>query len=162
VVLSTALWGASAVANKIVLHRLSPHFIIFYQISISVPFFFLCGLLWDQPMITALNGEVVIALLYQALVAAAFGFIAWNTLLQYHGAVILNSFISSCPSRSFPAWWPLSEPLTAKILLLSFHHGTNGRPHLDPKTMGYLFSARDQSHSSLPLPRGGKEKLKLH
>jgi drug/metabolite transporter (DMT)-like permease len=117
-VLSTALWGASAVYTKTVLHRLSPHFIAFYQISLSVPFFFVCGFLWDQPMIGTLNGGVVTALLYQAVVAAAFGFIAWNTLLQHHGAVILNSFNFIMPVTGvFLAWWLLDEPLTVKILL---------------------------------------------
>ena len=120
-VLSTFLWAASAVYTKTVLHRLSPHFITFYQISLSVPFFFLSGFLWDQPMIVGLNGEVVTALLYQALVAAAFGFVAWNTLLQHHGAVILNSFNFILPITGvFLAWWLLSEPLTTKILLALF------------------------------------------
>jgi drug/metabolite transporter (DMT)-like permease len=116
--LSTSLWAVSAVYTKTVLHRLSPHFIAFYQMAVSVPLFLLCGLLWDQPMIGALNAEVVLAVLYQALVAAAFGFIAWNTLLQHHGAVILNSFNFILPITGvFLAWWLLSEPLTVKILL---------------------------------------------
>jgi len=117
-VLSTFFWGASTVYTKTALHRLSPHFIAFYQMILSIPLFFLCGFLWDQPMITTLNGEVVMAVLYQALVAAAFGFIAWNTLLQHHGAVILNSFNFIMPVAGvFLAWWLLSEPLTFKILL---------------------------------------------
>jgi len=33
-VLSTCMWAVSAVYTKTVLHRLSPHFIVFYQISI--------------------------------------------------------------------------------------------------------------------------------
>lgn len=120
-VVSTGLWGTSAVYTKRVLHRLGPHFVVFYQMILSVPFFFLAGYLWDQPMIGTLNAEVVIALLYQALVAAAFGFIAWNTLLQHHGAVILNSFNFLMPVAGvFLAWWLLNEPLTVKILLALF------------------------------------------
>jgi drug/metabolite transporter (DMT)-like permease len=134
-VLSTSLWAVSAVYTKTVLHRLSPHFIAFYQMVVSVPLFFLCGLLWDQPMIGAFNAEVVIAVLYQALVAAAFGFIAWNTLLQQHGAVILNSFNFILPITGvFLAWWLLNEPLTVKILLaLLFVTAQMLVLYLDPK-----------------------------
>ena len=117
-VLSTACWAVSTIYNKTVLHRLSPHFIAFYQMVVSVPLFFLCGFLWDQPMIGTLSAEVVAAVLYQALVAAAFGFIAWNTLLQHHGAVILNSLNFILPIAGvLLAWWLLHEPLTVKILL---------------------------------------------
>jgi drug/metabolite transporter (DMT)-like permease len=117
-VLSTSLWAASAVYTKTVLHRLSPHLIAFCQISMSVPLLFLCGILWDRPMIGALTAEVVLAVLYQALVAAAFGFVAWNTLLQHHGAVILNSFNFILPIAGvLLAWGLLNEPLTVKIFL---------------------------------------------
>ena len=143
-VLSTFLWAASAVYTKTVLHRLSPHFIAFYQVSLSVPFFFLCGFLWDHPMIGTLSGEVVAAVLYQALVAAAFGFIAWNTLLQHHGAVILNSFNFILPVTGvFLAWWLLSEPLTIKILLaLIFITAQMAVLYLEPKRrwVHFLFS----------------------
>jgi drug/metabolite transporter (DMT)-like permease len=117
-VLSTSLWAVSAVYTKTVLHRLNPHLIAFCQISTSVPLLFLCGILWDRPMIVGLTSEVVLAVLYQALVAAAFGFIAWNTLLQRHGAVILNSFNFILPITGvLLAWWLLNEPLTVKIFL---------------------------------------------
>ena len=134
-VLSTCMWAVSAVYTKTVLHRLSPHFIAFYQMAVAFPLFFLCGLLWDQPMIGALNAEVVLAILYQALVAAAFGFIAWNMLLQQHGAVVLNSFNFILPITGvFLAWWLLNEPLTFKILLaLLFITAQMLVLYLDPK-----------------------------
>ncbi len=135
VVLSTCMWAVSAVYTKTVLQRLSPHFIAFYQMAGSVPFFFLCGLLLDHPMVAALNTAVVIAVLYQALVAAAFGFIAWNMLLQQHSAVILNSFNFIMPVAGvFLAWWLLNEPLTFKILLaLLFITAQMLVLYLDPK-----------------------------
>jgi drug/metabolite transporter (DMT)-like permease len=134
-VLSTFLWGAGTVYTKTALHRLSPHFIAFYQMSLSVALFFFCGILWDRPMMGTLSGEVVAAVLYQALVAAAFGFIAWNTLLQHHGAVILNSFNFIMPIAGvFLAWWLLNEPLTVKILLaLLFITAQMVVLYLDPK-----------------------------
>jgi drug/metabolite transporter (DMT)-like permease len=133
--LSTSLWAVSTIYLKTVLHRLNPHIIAFYQMVASVPLFFLCGFLWDKPMIGALNAEVVMAVLYQALVAAAFGFIAWNTLLQRHGAVILNSFNFILPMAGvFLAWWLLNEPLTLKILLaLLFITAQMLVLYLDPK-----------------------------
>ena len=133
--LSTSLWAVSTIYLKTVLHRLNPHVIAFYQMVASVPLFFLCGFLWDKRMIGALNAEVVMAVLYQALVAAAFGFIAWNTLLQRHGAVILNSFNFILPMAGvFLAWWLLNEPLTLKILLaLLFITAQMLVLYLDPK-----------------------------
>jgi drug/metabolite transporter (DMT)-like permease len=139
--LSTSFWGVSTIYMKTVLHRLTPHFIAFYQMIASVPLFFLFAFLWDKPMIGALNAEVVAAVLYQALVAAAFGFIAWNTLLQHHGAVILNSFNFILPIAGvFLAWWLLNEPLTLKILLaLLFVSAQMVVLYLDPKR--WLFQA---------------------
>jgi drug/metabolite transporter (DMT)-like permease len=133
--LSTSLWAVSTIYLKTVLHRLTPHVIAFYQMIASIPLFFLCGLLWDQPMIGAVNAPVVLAILYQALVAAAFGFIAWNMLLQQHGAVILNSFNFILPIAGvFLAWWLLNEPLTLKILLaLLFITAQMLVLYLDPK-----------------------------
>jgi drug/metabolite transporter (DMT)-like permease len=51
-------------------------------------------------------------------VAASFGFIAWNTLLQRHSAVALNSFNFLMPIAGvFLGWWLLYEPMTLKIWL---------------------------------------------
>jgi drug/metabolite transporter (DMT)-like permease len=138
---STCFWAVSAVFTKTVLHRLSPHMIAFCQISTAVPLLFLCGFLWDRPMIVALSVEVVLAVLYQALVAAAFGFIAWNTLLQQHGAVILNSFNFVLPIAGvLLAWALLNEPLTVKIFLaLLFITAQMLVLYLDPKRLPLQF-----------------------
>ncbi len=139
---STSLWAASTIYLKTVLHRLTPHVIAFYQMMASIPLFFLFGFLWDKPMISALNVEVVLAILYQALVAAAFGFIAWNTLLQSHGAVILNSFNFILPIAGvFMAWWLLNEPITFKLLLALFFITAQMLVlYLDPKRLPLPFS----------------------
>ncbi|MGD9012659.1 MAG: DMT family transporter, partial [Desulfobacterales bacterium] len=58
------------------------------------------------------------ALLYQSLVTAAFGFVAWNTLLQKYGAVALHSFIFIMPISGVSlGGLVLGEPITVKILI---------------------------------------------
>ena len=84
----------------------------------SVPVFFVEALLWDRSMIFKLNLQVVGAVLYQSLVTAAFGFVAWNTLLKKYGAVALHSFIFIMPIAGVAlGGLVLGEPITFKILI---------------------------------------------
>ena len=118
IVLTTLLWASSSVYTKRVIHIFSPYLVVIYPMVFSVPLFFLEGFLWDEKMVGDANPKVVVALLYQALVAASFGFIAWNTLLQRHGAVVLNSFNFLMPIAGvFLGWWLLQEPMSVKIWL---------------------------------------------
>jgi drug/metabolite transporter (DMT)-like permease len=51
-------------------------------------------------------------------VTAAFGFVAWNTLLQKYGAVALHSFIFIMPISGVAlGGLVLGEPITVKILI---------------------------------------------
>jgi drug/metabolite transporter (DMT)-like permease len=85
---------------------------------ISVPLFFLGGMLWDHPMITLINGKIVGAMVYQSLVTASFGFVVWNSLLQKYGAVALHSFIFIMPITGvLLGGLILGEPITANILI---------------------------------------------
>ena len=118
IVLTTLLWAANSVYTKKVIHIFSPYLVVLYPMLFSIPLFFVGGLLWDEPMVGDVNFKIAAALLYQALVAAAFGFIAWNTLLRRHGAVALNSYNFLMPIAGvFCGWWLLGEPLTVKIWL---------------------------------------------
>jgi drug/metabolite transporter (DMT)-like permease len=115
-VITTLLWASSSVFTKRVIHIFSPYVVVLYPMVFSVPLFFLEGYLWDERMVVNADTRVVAALLYQALVAASFGFIAWNTLLQHHGAVMLNSFNFLMPlSGVFLGWWLLHEPVGVHI-----------------------------------------------
>ena len=64
---------------------------------LAVPVFFLEGFLWDSAMISNLDLKIFGALMYQSLVTASFGFLAWITMLQKYGAVALHSFIFIMP-----------------------------------------------------------------
>ncbi len=69
-------------------------------------------------MIVNLDGNVLSTLLYQSLVTASFGFVAWNTMLKKYGAVSLHAFIFIMPIAGVAlGGLVLGEPITIKILL---------------------------------------------
>jgi drug/metabolite transporter (DMT)-like permease len=69
-------------------------------------------------MIFKLNLQIIGAVLYQSLITAAFGFVAWNTLLQKYGAVALHSFIFIMPIAGVAlGGLVMGDPITLKILI---------------------------------------------
>jgi drug/metabolite transporter (DMT)-like permease len=85
---------------------------------LSVPLFSFGAFIWDDEMVFALNTPVVGSLLYQSLITASFGFVAWNTMLKKYGAVSLHSFLFIMPIAGVTlGGLVLGEPITAKILL---------------------------------------------
>ena len=115
---ATVIWACSVIYLKRIIRAFSAVHITLYSMVFAVPIFFVEALLWDRPMIFKLNLPVIGAILYQSLVTAAFGFVAWNTLLQKYGAVALHSFIFLMPIAGVAlGGLVLGEPITAKILI---------------------------------------------
>ena len=83
----------------------------------SLPFFLAGALWWDEAAFTHVGPGIVGAFLYQGLVTAAFGFVAWNHLLQRYGAVALHAFVFIMPvSGVLLGGMLLREPISAHIL----------------------------------------------
>ena len=117
ILLATFIWACSVIYLKRIIAGFSPFQVTLYSMIFSVPIFFIEALLWDVPMVSQLDSKIIGALLYQSLVTAAFGFVAWNTLLQKYGAVALHSFIFIMPiSGVVLGGVILGEPITVKIL----------------------------------------------
>ena len=69
-------------------------------------------------MISHLDGRILGALLYQSLVTASFGFVAWNNMLHKYGAVALHSFVFILPIAGVAlGGLVLDEPVTLKIII---------------------------------------------
>ena len=112
------LWAVNAVYTKRIIHLFSSFQIAFYPMLFCIPFFLLAGFLWDTRMIVNLDGKVLSALLYQGLVTASFGFVAWNTMLLKYGAVALHSFIFIMPIAGvLLGGLILGEPITWELVL---------------------------------------------
>ncbi|MCP4722085.1 MAG: DMT family transporter, partial [Desulfobacteraceae bacterium] len=110
-------WGISAVYLKRIIAGFHVVQITLYPMIFGIPFLFLMGMVWDDPMVILVTPTVVKALLFQSLVTTAFGFVAWNTMLQRFGATALHSFIFIIPlSGVFLGVMILKEPVTPHLL----------------------------------------------
>lgn len=118
-ILATAfVWACNTVYTKRIINAFDPFQIVLYPMIFSVPFFFLGGFMCDGIMISHVNLKVVASLLYQSLVTASFGFVAWTGLLQKYGAVALHSFIFLMPIAGvLLGGLVLGEPITLNILM---------------------------------------------
>ena len=115
---STVIWACSAVYTKHLLRSISSVQIVFYQLLFSIPLFALGAPLWDAAMISPVDLAITAAIVFQALITTAFAFVAWNRLMQIHGAVALHSFVFLIPvSGVLLAGLVLDEPMTAMIVL---------------------------------------------
>ena len=115
---ATAIWAFVTVYLKRIIHTFEAYQIVLYQMIISSPIFLLEGFLFDGNMFIAFNWKVAGAMLYQSVVTASFGFIAWSTLLQKYGAVSLHSFLFIQPVAGvLISSMLLGEILTINILM---------------------------------------------
>ncbi|MFC1821909.1 DMT family transporter [Thermodesulfobacteriota bacterium] len=118
ILIAAFLWACSTIYTKRIINAFDPFHLVLYPVMFSIPFFFLAGFLWDSKMVMHVNVKVLVALLYQSLLAASFGFVAWTNLLQKYGAVSLNSFIFIMPIAGVSlGGLVLGEPITINILL---------------------------------------------
>jgi len=121
ILLAVFIWSCSTVYLKRVIGTFSPFQLVMYSTLFSVPFFIVEALLWDDSMVFHLDAPVIGALLYQSLVTASFGFVAWNTMLKKYGAVSLHAFVFIMPIAGVTlGGLVLGEPITIKILLALF------------------------------------------
>ncbi len=112
------LWACNAVYTKRIISAFQPFQITLFPMFLSVPLFFLEGILFDHQMIAFVDAKIVGAMVYQSLVTASFGFVVWNSLLQKYGAVALHSFIFIMPITGvLLGGLILGEPITMNILI---------------------------------------------
>ncbi|MBI9083556.1 MAG: DMT family transporter [Desulfobacterales bacterium] len=117
IVLAAAfIWACNAVYVKRVIDHFSAFQLVLFPMLFSVPVFAGLGLLLDRPMIGHISPAVTGSMLYQGLVTASFGFVAWNHLLGKYGAVALHSFIFIMPiSGVVLGSLVLGEPISGKL-----------------------------------------------
>jgi len=117
VLCASFLWGCSAVYVKRIISGFHAVQITLYPMIFTAPLFLLLGYLFDGEMVRLINPAIIKAFLYQSIVTASFGFVAWNGMLQKFGATALHSFIFIMPlSGVFFGVLLLGEPVTIHLI----------------------------------------------
>lgn len=132
---AVSVWSCNVVYTKRIIGDYAPFHLVLYPMIFSVPVFLLAGLFWDDRMVFNLSPAVVGAYVYQSLVSAAFGFVAWNTLLQRYGASTLHAFVFMMPIAGVVfSGLLLDEPITPNLIVaLIFIAAGVLTVHLSPK-----------------------------
>ncbi len=118
ILITALIWACNTAYTKRIIDRFEIFHLVLYPMIVSIPLFFIAGFLWDGTMIIDANLKVMGALLYQGLLTASFGFVAWTGMLQKYGAVSLHSFIFIMPVTGvLLGGLVLGEPITFSIVL---------------------------------------------
>jgi len=115
---AVAIWSCNVVYTKRIINGYAPFQLVLYPMIFAVPIFLSAGYLWDGRMVFNVNAMVIGAYFYQSLVSAAFGFVAWNTMLKRYGASTLHVFVFIMPVAGVVfSGLILNEPITSNLLL---------------------------------------------
>lgn len=141
VLAAVVVWSCNVVYTKRIINDYSPFHLVLYPMIFSVPVFLSTGFLWDGRMIYDMNLTVIGAYVYQSLISAAFGFVAWSTMLQRYGASTLHSFLFIMPIAGVVcSGLVLNEPITPNLIVaVAFIAGGIMMIHVGPKKPALTF-----------------------
>jgi drug/metabolite transporter (DMT)-like permease len=141
VLAAVAVWSCNVVYTKRIINDYAPFHLVLYPMIVSVPVFLSSGFLWEGRMVYDMNLMVVGAYLYQSLISAAFGFVAWSTMLQRYGASTLHSFVFIMPIAGVVcSGLVLNEPITPNLIVaVVLIAGGILMIHLGPKKPTFTF-----------------------
>jgi drug/metabolite transporter (DMT)-like permease len=141
VLAAVVIWSCNVVYTKSIINAFEPFHLVLYPMIVSVPVFLSAGCLWDQQMFFDLNPVVLGAYAYQGLVTAAFGFVAWSTMLKRYGASTLHAFVFIMPIAGVVlSGIVLDEPITPNLLVaMIFIAAGILMVHINPKKPSFTF-----------------------
>ncbi len=117
ILVAVCVWSCNVVFTKRVIADFHPFQMVFYPMVFSAPLFLGAGALWDEACFFNLSPVVIGAFVYQSLVSAAFGFVAWSTLLKRYGASTLHAFVFIMPIAGVGlSGLVLHEPMTPNLI----------------------------------------------
>ncbi len=94
---SGLLLGVIQIYSKFLVRSLNPFQIIVWELVYGTPLYFLLSFLLERNCSIHLSTPVLMSLLYQGLVVAAFCFVTWTNLLRLHSASKMTAFHFTTP-----------------------------------------------------------------
>ncbi len=114
---AVVVWGSNAVYSKRIIGAFQPLQFTVYPMLMAAPLFLLCGVFVDPVMVEHFDASIAAALFYQTFITAAFGMVAWNTLIKRYGATALHAFVFIMPISGVTLGvLLLGEPLTVNLV----------------------------------------------
>jgi drug/metabolite transporter (DMT)-like permease len=117
-----ALWASTTVyIKRRVVGKISPNHTLFYQLLFSMPLLFLLSLLFREDPVQQVNGLIVAAVGFQAIIVAFLSYLIWFFLVHKYPVSRLSAFTFLTPVfASICGIIFLAEPLTVRLVLSLF------------------------------------------
>jgi len=94
---SAICWAIQTIYQKDLLASIEPARLIFHQMAIASPIFFVLNRLFEPALVVSLDAAILFALFYQGVITAGLTFAAFAALLKRHQASLVSSFIFLAP-----------------------------------------------------------------
>ena len=102
--------------NKVLVRRISPVAVIFWQQVVVFPIFTLLWAMTEWNLPVTINPAIIAAVLYQGAIVAGFCFLVWIRLLQRHSATQISAFFFTTPLFGvLLSWLILGDQVTTYL-----------------------------------------------
>ncbi len=116
VLFSSICLAIQIMINKVLVRRISPVSLIFWQQVVVLPVFTVLWLLNEWQLPVSIDLAIVAAVLYQGAIVAGFCFLVWIRLLQRHSATQISSFFFTTPLFGvILSWLILGDQVTTYL-----------------------------------------------
>ncbi len=113
VLLSAMLLGLRLIMSARMVRQTEPTRVVVWMMILSLWAFLLGGLMFEEIRWQNLDWQPLIGILYQGVVIAGFGFMAYGLLYRYYSPILVSSFGFIAPVCGvFLSSWLLDEPIT--------------------------------------------------
>ncbi len=117
VLLSAACLAVQIMINKILVRRMSPVALIFWQQVVVLPIFAVLWMSTEWHQSVSIDLRIVAAILYQGAIVAGFCYLVWMRLLQRHSATRISAFFFTTPLFGvLLSWLILGDQITTYLM----------------------------------------------